>query len=120
MPAARLATCASLTEFVRLHESKKAQDNSMWVRSPRFVQSGHRCEHLLRDGVFSWGDELTIDVERGFSSEAETWLIGFLLSRALAERSERLRFVKLTLREAGNVVAGYNERDGQRLPFPFG
>ncbi|MCL2723964.1 MAG: type VI secretion system baseplate subunit TssF [Polyangiaceae bacterium] len=120
MPATRLAACAALAEFVRLHESKKAQDNSTWVRSPRFVQSEHCREHMLQGGVFRWGDEFTIDVERDFSSHAETWLIGLFLSRALAERSERLRFVKLTLRETGDVVAEYDARDGERLPFPFG
>jgi hypothetical protein len=120
MPAARLATHTGLTEFVRLHGSKRAQDANTWVEPPLFVKSTHRREHQLQGGVFCWGDEFTIDMERGPSSESETWLVGALLSRALSERSERLRFVQLTLKQAGSIVAKYDERDGERLPFPFG
>jgi hypothetical protein len=61
-----------------------------------------------------------VDLEAPHASVGEAWLLGELLSRAIAERNERLRFSTLAATQAGEHLAEFSPRQGVRLPFPLG
>jgi type VI protein secretion system component VasA len=120
MPAARLANAGRLEEFVGLHDRYGLADDSVRIHRPRFVSVEHAREHRLEAGVLGWGDAFTVELDATPCSEGELWLLGSLLERALAERSEALRFSRVVLRRNGATLAEYAPRRGERLPFPLG
>ncbi|MGH7294068.1 MAG: type VI secretion system baseplate subunit TssF, partial [Polyangiaceae bacterium] len=120
MPAGRLARRAHLTELLRLHDLFGAQDEAVGVPIPIVLAATHEQEHELADGMFAWGDHFALDVEAAGCTDGALWLVGELLHRALAERSEVLRFARLSMRKRGAAFAEYLARQGMRLPFPLG
>jgi type VI protein secretion system component VasA len=120
MPPARLAECARLAEFLRLHDPFGMQDEALRIVQPAFTGMQHTREHQLTDGVLGWGDRFVLDTEATDCREGELWLLGALVHGALAERSEALSFVRLVLRRGGAPFADYGTRPGARLPFPLG
>ncbi|WP_394822257.1 type VI secretion system baseplate subunit TssF [Pendulispora albinea] len=123
MPARELADPVHLTAFVGLHDLSEAQDGQARVRRPQFLQMRRAREHTLSGRTLQWGDAFEVDVGLGACSEGEAWLVGALLARALAERSEAIDFSRLTLVRGGarrRVFAEYAPRPGERLPFPLG
>ena len=120
MPPARLAQCARLTEFLELHDPYGTTDAATRVTRPRFAAMDHVGVHQLTGGVLGWGDLFVLDTEASASSDGELWLLGALVQRALAERTEALRFTRLVLTRGGAPFAEYEPRAGARLPFPLG
>jgi type VI protein secretion system component VasA len=120
MAAGRLALRAHLQELLRLHDPFGAQDDAVRVPRPVVQRAVHEQEHELVDGALAWGDLYTIDVDAAGSTDGALWLVGELVHRALAERSEALRFARMVLRKGGAPFAEYAARQGVRLPFPLG
>jgi type VI protein secretion system component VasA len=120
MPATRLARRAHLAELLRLHDPFGAQDEAVRIPHPGFRSARHEQEHELVDGALAWGDLFTIDVDGSGCTDGALWLVGELVHRALAERSEALRFSRLVLQKDGAPFAEYAPRQGIRLPFPLG
>jgi hypothetical protein len=96
------------------------QDEALRVARPVILGAGHEQEHELEEGVLVWGDLFTVDVDPSGCSDGALWLLGDLVHRALAERSEALRFARVVLRKRGAAFAEYTARQGARLPFPLG
>jgi type VI secretion system protein ImpG len=120
MPPTRFVTPSYLHEFFRLHDSSDTRDEQTRVQVPRVNKVAHAREHRLVDGMLEWGDAFHVDLAAPLASEGETWLLGELLSRAIAERSERLRFSRLRLTVASAELATFSTRQGARFPFPIG
>ena len=120
MPSYRLTRGGHLSEFVTLHDWFGVQEASVRFRPPRILGASHALEHALADGVIAWGDVFTLDVDATGCGAGELWLLGHLIHQALFERSERLRFSKLSLRRGGEPFADYAAHQGARLPFPLG
>jgi type VI secretion system protein ImpG len=120
MPPVRFVTAPYLNEFFKLHDSSDARDESARIQVPRFAEAGHVRTHRLVDGMLEWGDSFSVDLDAPHASVGEAWLLGELLSRAIAERNERLRFSTLAATRAGEHLAEFSPRQGVRLPFPLG
>ncbi|HEY6459862.1 MAG TPA: type VI secretion system baseplate subunit TssF, partial [Polyangiaceae bacterium] len=120
MPAGRLARPAHLNELLRLCDPFGPHDEAVRVPLPRILATTQAQEHELVDGMLAWGDHYALDVDPSGCSDGALWLVGELLHRALAERSEALRHVRVTLRKHGAAFAEYGPRQGARLPFPLG
>jgi type VI protein secretion system component VasA len=120
MPAGRLARRTHLTELLRLHDAFGEQDAAFGVPRPAVLGLAHEQEHRLESGIAAWGDHHTLDLDPAGCTDGALWLVGELFHRALAERSEALRFVRLSLRRRGTAFAEYPARQGVRLPFPLG
>lgn len=120
MPAGRLARRAHIAELLRLHDSFGRQDEAIWIPRPTVLSVSHEQEHELSGGMLAWGDHYTVDVDPAGCTDGALWLMGELLHRALAERTEALRFARLSLRKRGTDFAEYAPRQGLRLPFPLG
>ena len=79
---------------------------------------------ILRDSVHG-GDAVDVVMNpRALGGNGKAWLVGELLARSLAERTDALRYSRLrwvTPNEPGEptVHADYGLRAGERLPFPF-
>ncbi|HEY1698015.1 MAG TPA: type VI secretion system baseplate subunit TssF [Polyangiaceae bacterium] len=120
MPAGRLGQRAHLAELLRLHDPFGAPDEAVRIARPRILHAAQTREHELVDGALAWGDLFTVDVDPAGCTDGALWLAGELLHRALAERSEALRYARLALRKSGAPFAEYGARQGIRLPFPLG
>jgi type VI protein secretion system component VasA len=120
MPPVRFVTPSYLHEFFRLHDSSDVRDESARIFVPRFTRATHERSHRLVEGMLEWGDSFSVDVDAGDASVGETWLLGELLSRAIAERNERLRFSTLSMTRSATKVAEFSPLQGVRLPFPLG
>jgi type VI protein secretion system component VasA len=120
MPPVRFATSSYLHEFLGLHDSSDARDESARVQVPRFTRTAHARVHRLVDGMLEWGDSFSLNLDAPQASAGEAWLICELLSRAIAERNERLRFSRLVVTRDGEHLADFSPRQGVRLPFPLG
>jgi type VI secretion system protein ImpG len=120
MPAARLADGKRLGEFLGLHDPYGLADEAVRIARPAVLSAEHVREHELEDGVLWWGDTVVLDAAGGACTRGELWLLGSLLARTLAERTEALRFSRLTLRRDGAPFAEYARRSGARFPFPLG
>jgi type VI protein secretion system component VasA len=120
MPAGRLGRRAHLRELLALHDLFGEQDEAFGVPRPMVLGVAHEQEHELADGMPAWGDHHTVDLDPAGCTDGALWLVGELVHRALAERSEALRFVRLSLRKRGIRFAEYPARQGVRLPFPLG
>jgi type VI protein secretion system component VasA len=120
MPAGRLARRAHLQELLHLHDPFAAQDEAVRVPRPTVLSAHHEKEHDLVDGALAWGDAFTLDLDPEGCTDGALWLVGELLHRALAERSEALRFARVILQKAGAPFAEYAARQGARLAFPLG
>jgi len=120
MPAGRLGQRAHLAELLRLHDPFGAQDEAVRIARPKVLHAAQAREHELVDGALAWGDIFTVDVDPAGCSDGALWLTGELLHRALAERSEALRYARLAVRKGGASFAEYSARQGARLPFPLG
>ncbi len=119
MPPSRFVGAKHLREFVKLHDSSDVRDERARVQVPRFAAAQHAREHRLVEGMFEWGDAFAVDLVAQ-ASAGEAWLIGELLSRAIAERNERLRYSRLTMTREGAEFATFEPRQGVRFPFPIG
>jgi hypothetical protein len=120
MPPHRLAEPVSIAEFLALHEPPNPLETVARVSRLGALNVLHERSHRLDGGRLSWGDTFTLEAPASALNAGELWLIGSFLHRALAERSESLRFSRLKLRREGSDFADYGERMGQRLPFPLG
>jgi type VI protein secretion system component VasA len=120
MAAGRLARRAHLSELLRLHDLFGRQDEAVWIPRPTVLAATHEQEHELVGGMFAWGDHYSLDVEPAGCTDGALWLVGELLARALAERTEALRFARVSLSKRGAPFAEYPARQGVRLPFPLG
>jgi type VI protein secretion system component VasA len=120
MPPARLGECARLAEFLNLHDLFGPHDEAARVERPRLLTTQHSRVHRLSDAVLEWGDLFVVDTDAAACSDGELWLSGHLIHRAIAERSEALRFTRLELRRGGAPFAEYAPRSGSKLPFPLG
>jgi type VI protein secretion system component VasA len=120
MPAGRLGRRAHLRELLALHDFVGEQDEAFGVPRPAVLGAAHEQEHELAGGMPAWGDHHTVDLDPAGCTDGALWLVGELVHRALAERSEALRFVRLSLRKRGVRFAEYPARQGVRLPFPLG
>jgi type VI protein secretion system component VasA len=120
MPAGRLARSAHLTELLRLHDLFGRQDQAVWIPRPTVLGASHEQEHELVGAALAWGDHYTLSLDPAGCTDGALWLVGELLHRALSERSEALRFARLSLFKRGTPFAEYAARQGVRLPFPLG
>jgi type VI protein secretion system component VasA len=120
MPAARFADCRRLGEFFALHDPHGPADEAVRITRPGWSSAEHTREHDLDGGALRWGDAFAVETAGGAGTPGELWLLGELLSRALSERSEALRFSRLSLRRGGAPFAEYAPRPGARFPFPLG
>jgi type VI secretion system protein ImpG len=120
MPPARLVQKESLQEFLAIHEVRSQAGDDVRVRQLPIRSVQHRREHRLKDGVIQWGDRFSVDADALGNTPGEAWLTGSILSFAIAEREERLRFSRLSVLRDGERFADYRARDGARLPFPLG
>jgi type VI protein secretion system component VasA len=120
MPPTRFVTASYLHEFFELHDSSDIRDEQARIQVPSFGKVAHAREHRLVDGMLEWGDAFRVDLVAPLASEGEAWLLGELLSRAIAERNERLRFSRLSMTVASTEFATFSTRQGDRFPFPIG
>jgi type VI protein secretion system component VasA len=120
MPAGRLARRAHLAELLRLHDPFGLQDDAVWIPRPTILAAAHEQEHELAGGMLAWGDHYTLSLDPAGCTDGALWLVGELLHRALAERTEALRFARLSVRKGGTEFAEYPARQGVRFPFPLG
>ncbi len=124
MPSRQFAETAHLAEYLKLHDLSAQEHGRARIGHPQFHYTHHEREHTLIDCTLRWGDAFDVDIALGSASHGETWLVGALLSRAIAERAEMIDFTRLTLLHGEGlqrrVFAEYPMRPGQRLPFPLG
>jgi type VI protein secretion system component VasA len=120
MPPSRFVTPSYLHEFFGLHDSSDVRDESARIQVPRFGRATHERTHRLVDGMLEWGDAFTVAFDAPDASVGEAWLMNELLSRAIAERNERLRFSTLKVVVRDGALAEFPPRRGARLPFPLG
>lgn len=120
MPPARFVTRSYLHEFFKLHDSSDAHDEQARIGVPRFTNADHVREHRLSEGMLEWGDVFTVELDAPNATEGEAWILSELLSRAIAERNERLRFSRLNVTRESAIFAEFAARRGARLPFPLG
>ncbi|MCL2722904.1 MAG: type VI secretion system baseplate subunit TssF [Polyangiaceae bacterium] len=120
MPSRQFAEAVHLTEFLKLHDHSAQEHGRARMEHPQLLGTHHEREHTLVDCTLRWGDAFNVDIALGSASPGEAWLLGALLSRAIAERAEMIDFTRLTFRQRQEVFAEYPLRSGQRLPFPLG
>ncbi len=120
MPPTRFVTPSCLHEFFKLHDASDVHDELARVQVPRFSKADHVREHRLSEGMLEWGDVFTVDLDAPNATEGEAWILSELLSRAIAERNERLRFSSLTVTRDAASFGEFAPRQGARLPFPLG
>jgi type VI protein secretion system component VasA len=120
MPPSRFVTQSYLHEFFKLHDTSDVHDEHARIQVPRFTKADHVREHRLSEGMIEWGDVFTVDLDAPNATEGEAWILSELLSRAIAERNERLRFSSLRVTRESAGFADFSPRQGARLPFPLG
>jgi len=122
MPSRQFAEAVHLAEFLKLHDRSAQEHGHARIGHPQFLCIHHEREHTLMDCTLRWGDAFAVDMALDSASHGEAWLLGALLSRAIAERAEMIDFTRLTFRhaEGQEIFAEYPLRSGQRLPFPLG
>jgi hypothetical protein len=113
-------TPSHLYEFFKLHDSSDVHDEQARIQVPRFTKADHVREHRLSEGMLEWGDAFTVNLDTPNATEGEAWILSELLSRAIAERNERLRFSSLKVTRQSESFAEFARRQGGRLPFPLG
>jgi type VI protein secretion system component VasA len=125
MPAARFAHAGALAAYLDIHNVTLARAPSGPGASPadagvRAV-SRHAAERVLGNEVHL-GETVDLALDSAiFGGAGASWLVGELLARALAERTDFLRFSRMRLVDArGDVLSDYGNRSGERLPPPFG
>ncbi|WP_394848624.1 type VI secretion system baseplate subunit TssF [Pendulispora brunnea] len=118
----RFAEPAHLREFVRLHEPPNPRERR--IRLPEILEMHHERESRMQPGAeWEQGDHFQLTVD-GSASVGEMWLLREILSRALTERQNRLRFSRLTLERSGTHptkdFTNYDAREGERHAAPLG
>jgi type VI secretion system protein ImpG len=125
MPASRFAHAGSLAAYLDIHDVTQTRAHVAPGAPPAdagvLAVSRQPAERVLGSAVHH-GESVELALDPAvFGGTGATWLVGELLARALAERTDFLRFSRTRLVSAGgNVVADYGNRSGERLPPPFG
>jgi hypothetical protein len=125
MPASRLAQAGSLAAYLDIHDVTQTRAHASPGASPTDAGllgvSRRPIERVLGSEVHH-GESVELALDPAvFGGAGATWLVGELLARALAERTDFLRFSRTRLVSAGGSVrADYGNRPGERLPPPFG
>ena len=123
IPCARFSTAASLAAYLDLHDPTRS-DNRERGTSPAAVgvlSVARRGTARVRGSEVRHGERIEVELEDSvFGGPGATWLAGELLARAIAERTDFLRFAHTRLVAHGETVADYGYREGERLPPPFG
>ncbi|WP_394821383.1 type VI secretion system baseplate subunit TssF [Pendulispora albinea] len=119
MSPRRLAEPVHLEAFLHLHAAPPPEESAVQV--PAFRRMAHRNERRrLPGGGWQSGDAFELLIDTGKCRDSEAWLVCTLLSRALGERSDVLRFSRLTVLRGRETFAVCGARNGERYPFPLG
>jgi type VI secretion system protein ImpG len=125
MPLMHLATASSLAAFVDLHDlrpNRRTVPKDATPASAGFSAVHRRPVYRVEGEDVIHGDAVDLVLnEAAFGGMGATWLIGELLARALAERTDVLRYTHTRwVTTDGAVRADYGARPGERVPPPFG
>ena len=120
MPVTDLATAPALGTYVALHDPRD-DDGREPAATSGILSVARRSSHrVVRDEVVH-GDDVDIELDEGaWGGRGAAWLVGEIAARALAERTDLLRYTRTRWVHRGHALADYGRRTGERLPFPIG
>jgi type VI secretion system protein ImpG len=123
-PVDRLARAEAVAAFLALHDLPRLhlerRAGALRLRHPGVRDVVQRHCSRLEHGELQHGDDLTIAIAlSAFGGRGAASVLGEIIARTFAERASLLRYTRTRVVGEGFLFDG-GDRNGERLPAPFG